>query len=125
MVVDPTQSRLGRWLSPTYIDPNDFTIVDYWEYRKEIEVEMLTPSIGGLSVARKGAAKLGSELVKKFKVSGVGKAVGRSGGQGEAFKKAGAELIRRANHVADREIKEAMKIEGQRLIDKGKSISHK
>jgi hypothetical protein len=125
MVIDPTQSRLGQWLNPTYIDPNDFTIVDYWIYRKERELEMLTPAVGGTSAARKSAAKLGSELVKKFKVSGVGKAVGRSGGQGEAFKKAGAELIRRANHVADKEIKEAMKIEGQRLIDKGKGISHK
>jgi RHS repeat-associated protein len=125
MVVDPTQSPIGRWLWPRYIDPNEFSVVDYWEYRKETEEAMLTPTMCATAAARQAAAKLGGELLKKFKLSGVGQAAGRSGGHGDAFKRAGAELIRRANSLADKDLKEAMKIEGQRLIEKGKSISHK
>jgi len=65
--------------------------------------------------------------VKKFKLEGVGSRVGRSGGHGEPFKRAGAELIRQANAVAkdNKSLAEALKIVGKQLIEKGKSISHR
>jgi hypothetical protein len=74
---------------------------------------------------REVAARKGSELVKEFKEQGVGQQAGRSGGHGEPYKKAGAELIRQANRLTKNSpLKEALKIEGNRLIKKGKSISH-
>ncbi|MEW5980559.1 MAG: RHS repeat-associated core domain-containing protein [Acidobacteriota bacterium] len=80
-------------------------------------------AIGGS--VRETAARIGAQLVKKFKQEGIGTQVGRSGGHGAAFKRAGAELIRMANQTADKELREALKVEGKRLIEKGSSISHK
>lgn len=127
MVLDPRQASLFRWLSPEYIDPNEFTFGQFLLYLGDQDEQLMMSgcSACALSSARQVAAKLGSELVKEFKTSGVGQAAGRSGGHGAAFRKAGAELIRRANSVADKELREAMKIEGQRLLERARGISHK
>lgn len=69
MVLDPTQSPLGRWLSPHYIDPTDFTEEDYYAMKQEMMEEMMTPSIGG--VGRIGRLRgiigpAGRASIKKF-----------------------------------------------------------
>ena len=74
----------------------------------------------------KRAADMGGKLVKQFKLEGVGKAAGRSGGHGTPFLRAGAELIRQANQAPYKgtAMAEALKKEGQRLIKKGSAINH-
>ena len=71
-------------------------------------------------------SSIGSNLVKQFKNEGTGQGAGRSGGHGTPFKKAGAELIRQANKLNKNDPQRAaLKKEGERLINKGKSINHK
>ncbi len=85
-----------------------------------------SPAIGptkGPPHPRDTARKRGNELVEKFKSAGEG--IGRSGGGGEKYRKAGAELIREANRVGNTVLREAMKKEGKRLINYGKGVSHK
>jgi RHS repeat-associated protein len=82
------------------------------------------PNKSADSNPRDTARQRGSELVNKFKDAGEG--VGRSGGGGNKYAKAGAELIREANKLPkNNPLREAMKIEGKRLIQYGKSVSHK
>jgi len=79
--------------------------------------------------ARRQASETGAALVTEYKRSGVGQAAGRSGGHGAPHKRAGAELIRRANRLPsnseNKALKAALKLEGQSLIEKGKAISHR
>ena len=75
--------------------------------------------------ARREAEQRGNALVRQYKQQGVGTGSGRSGGGGDAFKKAGSELIRQANKIRNNPVlKEEMKKQGQRLLQKGKGISH-
>jgi uncharacterized protein RhaS with RHS repeats len=76
--------------------------------------------------ALESASSMGSKLVKQFKEGGTGQGAGRSGGHGTPFKKAGAELIRQANKLSKNDPQRAaLKKEGDRLIERGKSINHK
>ena len=78
------------------------------------------------STPREIASQRGAALVKEFRTQGVGQQAGRSGGHGEPFKRAGAELIRQANLLPrNNPLREALKIEGRRLIEKGNAISHR
>lgn len=55
----------------------------------------------------------------------VGQGAGRSGGHGTPHKRAGAELIREANKLPKNDpMREALKTEGERLIQQGKGHSH-
>ena len=54
----------------------------------------------------------------------MGGNAGRSGGHGKPFKLAGAQLVREGNKKSCASLKAAYKKEGNRLISKGKSISH-
>ena len=92
----------------------------------EVELNLRQPNEQpNIPIPREEAAKRGSELVKQFKEQGIGQQAGRSGGHGEPYKRAGAELIRQANSLSKNDpLKEALKVEGNRLIQKGKSISH-
>ncbi|HEX2223164.1 MAG TPA: hypothetical protein VHN15_03040, partial [Thermoanaerobaculia bacterium] len=75
---------------------------------------------------RLAAARQGATLVSGFKAEGVGQEAGRSGGHGEPYKRAGAELVRRANQLPRADpMHEALKIEGNRLILRGTAISHR
>jgi len=70
--------------------------------------------------------KVAKRLTDKFKQEGLGQAAGRSGGHGVPFRKAGAELIRQANRLPKSDpLRDALKNEGKRLINKGKSINEK
>lgn len=72
------------------------------------------------------AGQRGAELVGQFKEEGLGSAVGRSGGHGVPMQRAGAELIREANKLSKNDpLRDALKIEGQRLIARGKGTSHR
>lgn len=74
---------------------------------------------------RKQIEQEGAALVQQFKQEGVGADAGRSGGHGDPYKRAGAELIRRGNAVPKNDPRrEIYKTVGNRLIEKGKSISH-
>ncbi|KKG50724.1 hypothetical protein [Methanosarcina mazei] len=75
---------------------------------------------------QKKASKMGGDLVNKFqREDEVGKAAGRSGGHGKPYKLAGAELIRQANKLPKNDpMREALKKEGNRLVNKGKEIDH-
>jgi len=75
--------------------------------------------------ARKEASSLGAKLVREFKESGVGQAAGRSGGHGSPYARAGAELIRRAKNAASPELGQALKTEGEKLINYAKGVSHR
>ena len=71
---------------------------------------------------REMARQAGSELVKSYKDQGAGTGAGRSGGHGTPFQRAGAELIRQANQLPkDDPLRDALKVEGNRLINQGKS----
>jgi hypothetical protein len=70
------------------------------------------------------ARKRGAELVDQYKKAGEGTGVGRSGGGGEAKKKAGAELIREGNKLPKGALKDAYKKQGNRLINQGNADSH-
>ena len=71
------------------------------------------------------AAQRGSELVKQYKLEGVGKGAGRSGGHGTPHLRAGAQMIREANALPkNNPMREALKTEGLRLLNKGKGINH-
>ena len=76
--------------------------------------------------ATEAVREMGAELVKHYKrVSKVGTNAGRSGGHGQPFIKAGNDLIRKSNEKGlTKEFAEALKKEGQRLLNKGKSINH-
>ena len=84
--------------------------------------------IGGSAAAtpREVARQRGLERVRRHKQGGIGQAAGRSGGHGEPYKRAGAELIREANQLPrGNPLRAALKVEGQRLIQQGKAISHR
>lgn len=70
------------------------------------------------------AKKRGGDLVNQNANAGQG--VGRSGGGGSRYVKAGNQLIQEANRLPKSDPRRAaMKTEGNRLIRKGKSINHK
>jgi hypothetical protein len=64
--------------------------------------------------------------VKKLKREDkVGTNAGRSSGHGTPHQRAGAELIREANKLPKNDpMREALKIEGNRLIKQGGGINH-
>ncbi len=76
---------------------------------------------------REQAQARGRELLKQLKrEEGVGTGSGRSGGHGTPHKRAGAELIREANRLPKNDpMREALKVEGERLIQQGKGHSHR
>jgi hypothetical protein len=75
---------------------------------------------------REEASQRGAELVKQYKAEGVGQQAGRSGGHGDAYKRAGAKLVEEANQFPKNDPRrEAYKIEGNRLIQRGKGTSHR
>ena len=60
------------------------------------------------------------------RIANSGTNVGRSGGHGTPFIKAGNDLIREANKPGvAKDFAELLKKEGNRLIEKGKGINHK
>jgi RHS repeat-associated protein len=74
----------------------------------------------------KEASKRGGELVTKFKKEGTGQGAGRSGGHGTPYKKAGNQLIQEANKLPKNDpLREALKKEGKRLLNKGNSLNEK
>jgi RHS repeat-associated protein len=72
---------------------------------------------------RQCASKRGNQLLEKMKSSKVGTGA-RSGQHGSPHKRAGAELQREANTVSDRTLREIIRKEGDRLINRGKGINH-
>jgi hypothetical protein len=84
-----------------------------------------------LKEARKEASDEGREMVDQLKAAGKGGQAGKSGGSGTPHNQAGAELIRRGNLPPDpkdpmgKQVREAQKIEGNRLIKEGDGYSHK
>jgi len=73
----------------------------------------------------KQASGMGGKLVKKFKDEGAGQGAGRSGGHGTPYKRAGAELTRQANKLGKNDpLRKALKAQGKKLVEKGKSINH-
>jgi RHS repeat-associated protein len=133
MVKDPTQSPLMRLIAPRWIDPSGFTFVEFLKFKAEWEEEMMdsfVPAGGGIKKTlppeiRKQASKTAGEILKKWIRGSEGDSIGRSGGAGAAYKSAGNELIQMANRITDPQLKEALKIEGKRLIEQGKGHSHK
>jgi RHS repeat-associated protein len=133
MVKDPTQSPLMSWLSPKWIDPSGFTYIEFLKYKAQWEEEMISGLVGGgvkkiviSSEIRKQASQTGGAILKKWIRASEGDSVGRSGGSAAAYKSAGTELIQMANRVvANPQLKEALKIEGKRLINEGKGHGHK
>lgn len=80
------------------------------------------------ALLRQCASKRGAKLVQEAKDSGIG-AGARSGQHGAPFSRAGAELRREANEISRqypelRGVAEQMKIQAERLIQKGKGINH-
>lgn len=70
------------------------------------------------------AKQRGGELVNENSQAGQG--VGKSGGGGQRYVKAGTQLIREANKLPKNDPRRAaMKKEGNRLIKQGNSINHK
>jgi RHS repeat-associated protein len=70
------------------------------------------------------AKKRGGELVNQHADAGQG--VGKSGGGGTRYIKAGNQLIQEANKLPKNDpLRAAMKTEGNRLLNKGRSINHK
>ena len=60
-----------------------------------------------------------------YKGEGVGTNAGRSGGHGTPYKRAGNEMIQDANKLPKNDpMREALKVEGKRLIERGKGINH-
>ncbi|MBM3788376.1 MAG: hypothetical protein FJW30_28910, partial [Acidobacteria bacterium] len=83
-------------------------------------------AVGPGVVLLKQAAERGAQLVKQFKLDGIGQGAGRSGGHGTPFIRAGAELIRQANNLPKNDpMRAALKQVGERLIGRGKSIDHR
>ena len=69
---------------------------------------------------------VGGELVRQKKLEGVGTSAGRSGGHGTPYKQAGAELRRQAQKLPKNSpLAKALKKEGDRLVEQGKSINHR
>jgi RHS repeat-associated protein len=73
---------------------------------------------------REQASKKGGELVKKFKLEGVGKGAGRSGRHGTPHARASAELKRLANKLPKGELREAYKTQADRLLERAKGYNH-
>jgi RHS repeat-associated protein len=135
---------LGEWTKWLYL--NTFSDLAFGTHRETAQLNDFVSSIVGVQTNASGdgpavagpalgnvpegpphprdtARKRGNELVERFKKAGEG--VGRSGGGGEKYRKAGAELIREANKVGNNVLREAMKKEGKRLINYGRGVSHK
>lgn len=75
--------------------------------------------------ATKKASQQGAALVKQYKGEGLG-AIAKSGSHGVPLKRAGAQLIRDANKLPKNDpLRNALKKEGKRLVNKGKSINEK
>jgi RHS repeat-associated protein len=75
---------------------------------------------------RREASQLGARLVQEYRDEGVGQQAGRSGGHGRPHRRAGAELIRRANALPrDDPRSDALRIEGNRLIREGRGLDHR
>jgi RHS repeat-associated protein len=75
---------------------------------------------------RQQAQQRGRELLEEAKATGVGGNSGKSGGHGTPYLRAGAELIREANkRPKNCPLKDAMKIEGERLLNQGRGHNHK
>lgn len=90
---------------------------------------ILTNTIGQGSkemakIARQCAQKRAKTLLEQFKKEGVGTGA-RSGQHGTPHKRAGAELIREANALPKGPLRDAMKREGERLIQQGRSHNHR
>ena len=73
--------------------------------------------------AQQCASKVGGELVKKHKKQGVGTGA-RSGQHGAPHKRAGADLIRKSNEIPQGSLRDALKREGNRLVNKGRGVNH-
>ena len=105
---DNPASNLQGETSPANPDPN--------ENKPNTSVNKSTP--------QEIAKKRGGELVNQNADAGQG--VGRSGGGGTRYIKAGNQLIQEANKLPKNDpLRAAMKTEGNRLINRGRSINHK
>jgi RHS repeat-associated protein len=76
-----------------------------------------------VNLMRQCTSKRGNQLLEKMKRSKV-YIDDRSGQHGSLHKRTEAELQREANTVSDRTLREIIRKEGDRLIDKGKGINH-
>jgi RHS repeat-associated protein len=74
---------------------------------------------------REEASEEGAELVRQQKSGGVGQQAGRSGGHGAPYKRAGNELIQRANKMPKGPRKDAFRTEGNSLIARGRALDHR
>jgi polyhydroxyalkanoate synthesis regulator phasin len=93
---------------------------------EEIAETRATAAVADRAQARSQARLRGQELVDQLVASGTGTGAGRSGGHGTPFTQAGAQLIRDANALKETDpLREALKVEGQRLIDRGNAINHR
>ncbi len=92
---------------------------------EEVEKRIADNAPRRMAEPRKQASEEGAKLVKQFKDTGLGQAAGRSSGHGTPYQRAGAELVRRANEIRNNpELQQALKIEGERLIQKAGGINH-
>jgi hypothetical protein len=72
---------------------------------------------------RQCASKRGGQLLKELKESGVGTGA-RSGQHGAPYSRAGAELRREANDVADPVLRDILRTQAERLVQQGRGINH-
>ena len=136
MVKDPRQSRIGSTFWPEWIDPTEFTYADFLMQAAQNQIEEMTPAVGGgvmrnvankiaAETARSQAKSIAGKLKDKFVKASRGDMVGHSGGKGAAIKSASTALTQLANTVANPQLKAAMKIEAERLLQQAKGAGHK